>query len=1017
MHEDRKNKKSKVFTYKTIFKFRVGSLARPNKTLTGLVVFVLVFTWLFSGWPQIFNFPPKIEEAQAAWGVPKIGSPVTALSGNVTLTEPSGIAQGDLMIAAIAYRSNAVFTLPLNWTLVATQQSSGDTDATNGIASGLMAYIIRGVSAPSLVFTRTGGDQAIGRIIAYSGVNQSSPYDTGSANTLSSASTTVTTGTITTAEPGELIVAMMSGGDAYTSSAFDAATDPSIASGATDTSTAPTNGTWLERADSSYSGGADGNLAMADAIRETNGATGTMQVTASGSARSVMIAGAFKQAQSFEQSGYRFFENSGTTSVSNVLADANTAATTASVTSQFRLRMLVHVALQLSSSGESLKLQYATKVDSTCADDDASNESWADVTTSSTGIAYNDNGGVLDGDTLTENASDDPTHSGHTKVIQTYEEVNNFTNSVAAIPATQDGLWDFSLKWNSASSNTSYCLKAVKSSDGSALNTYTQYPEISTPADYTLNQLNYRWRNDNGVENGAAQTIYLHPTSQGTDTGLTVTAGCTNDTTEWDCANDQTSNAGTGDPSAGDGNTSYLSAAGALKSSFNLDNDTIPSGSTISQLEIFMRARETTNSGTGPTFREYYILGGSPTACATNHSHEGTTYTLYSCTFSVSMSTTDLNNLQIGAENTVNDFSVTQVYVLVTYTAGTEATWKEDTNTPHANQAKNEKLRLRVLLKNDGPDPTGALNHRLQFAREGSGSCASPEFSYAAVPATTGEVIRATTSYYANQDTSSDVSGAIGNPSGTFVSGKLVEDPDNDALSVDLASGEFTEHEYAIQFTTDATDGATYCFRVVKNNTAFTGTYSYAEITLVGGGGALTVDIVDGSGNSVSSPSVSMGAISLSFIFQTASGTFGVSSQKIRVDNGTGSAQWTLTLAADAGPTAFWDDASADYDFNDPTANAGDGGDSDSLGGQMTVDASVGSISPEAGCNTTGLTLGSSAGFSEGATNSITLLTAGASAGTGCYWDITDVDISQTVPAEQPTGSYSIDMTLTVTAS
>lgn len=230
-----------------------------------------------------------------AWGVPKIGAIVTVTSGDVALTEPAGIAQGDLMIACIAYRSNVAFTLPTGWTLVATQQSSGDIDATNGIASGVMAWIVRGASAPALTFTRTLGDLGHGRIIAYAGGN-ATPGDTGTANTLAVASATATTGTLTTAEANELIVAMVSCGDNLTSSAFDAATDPTTASGATDTTTAPTAGTWIERSDAGTNTGADGALAIADAIRATAGATGQIQATVSVSARHVMIAGAFKMA-------------------------------------------------------------------------------------------------------------------------------------------------------------------------------------------------------------------------------------------------------------------------------------------------------------------------------------------------------------------------------------------------------------------------------------------------------------------------------------------------------------------------------------------------------------------------------------------------------------------------------------------------------------------------------------------------------------------------------------------------
>jgi hypothetical protein len=239
-----------------------------------------------------------------AWGVPKIGTIATVASGNLTLTEPAGIAQGDLMIADIAIRSTVGFA-NADWTLLESQLS-GDTDATNGIASGEMWACRRGASAPSLVFTRTGGDVGHGLIRAYSGAagtTLADCRDVETSNTLGAASATATTGTLTTAEDGELIVVMTAAGDNLSASAFDAATDPATASGATDTTTAPTAGTWIERFDAGTNTGADTGLAIADAIRATAGATGTIQATISASARHVMIAAAFKASAGFTGTG------------------------------------------------------------------------------------------------------------------------------------------------------------------------------------------------------------------------------------------------------------------------------------------------------------------------------------------------------------------------------------------------------------------------------------------------------------------------------------------------------------------------------------------------------------------------------------------------------------------------------------------------------------------------------------------------------------------------------------------
>jgi surface antigen len=230
-----------------------------------------------------------------AWGIPKIGTVAEANGGALTLTEPTGTAQGDLQIACIAIRSTVGFTNS-DWTKIEGQLSGNTVSTGAGIASGEMWYRIRGASAGTLQFSRTGGDVARGCIISYTGGKQDLAAVLGnhSSNTLGSASTTATTGTISTTEADELIVAMVAAGDNYTNTAFDAATDPTTASGATDTTNAPSAGTWRERVDSGTNTGADTGIGIADAMRATAGATGTIQSTVSGSARHVMIAAAFK---------------------------------------------------------------------------------------------------------------------------------------------------------------------------------------------------------------------------------------------------------------------------------------------------------------------------------------------------------------------------------------------------------------------------------------------------------------------------------------------------------------------------------------------------------------------------------------------------------------------------------------------------------------------------------------------------------------------------------------------------
>lgn len=264
------------------------------------------------------------------------------------------------MVACIAMKGNVVVTPPSGWAAAATQQNSGDTDATDGIASAAMFYIVRGASAPDLTCTRTLGDVAYAKVISYSG-GSATPLDTGTSATQGSAGNTPTTGTITTAEDGELIVAFVAYGDQYTVSAFNAATDPTTASGATDTTTAPTNGTWIERFDANTNTGADTGIGIADAVRSSAGSTGTIQATvSSASGRNVMMAAAFKLNHTFSQTSYRFYAD-GTENVSSALQNQDTDHTAdvsgGDVNVGLRIR-LQETAGSVGSATDDYQLQY-----------------------------------------------------------------------------------------------------------------------------------------------------------------------------------------------------------------------------------------------------------------------------------------------------------------------------------------------------------------------------------------------------------------------------------------------------------------------------------------------------------------------------------------------------------------------------------------------------------------------------------------------------------------------------------
>jgi hypothetical protein len=182
----------------------------------------------------------------------------------------------------------------------------------------------------------------------------------------------------------------------------------------------------------------------------------------------------------------------------------------------------------------------------------------------------------------------------------------------------------------------------------------------------------------------------------------------------------------------------------------------------------------------------------------------------------------------------------------------------------------------------------------------------------------------------------------------------------------------------------------------------------------------LSVDIVDAGGSSVASPSIGFNNVETAFTCQTTTGTFGVSNEKIRIYNTTSQPQWSLNVAAVSGSSSTWQSGGNNYDYNDDGGSpqgCGDAGDGDSFAGQMNFDFSSAVITPQSGCSSTGISLGTNAGFDEGSVDNITIAMAGSGADTNCYWDITNIVVTQKIPNSQANGNYSLPMSLSIIAN
>jgi hypothetical protein len=179
--------------------------------------------------------------------------------------------------------------------------------------------------------------------------------------------------------------------------------------------------------------------------------------------------------------------------------------------------------------------------------------------------------------------------------------------------------------------------------------------------------------------------------------------------------------------------------------------------------------------------------------------------------------------------------------------------------------------------------------------------------------------------------------------------------------------------------------------------------------------GTKSVDIVDSSGDPVTSPTVSFGSLSYSFDTQDGSGTLGVTEAKVRAFNPTSAT--TLTVSIGAAGTTVWDSGSNTFDYNDPDGYV-DGDDTpDTVGGEMTIDANAGTLTGVSGCSTSYVSKGASASFNqETSTNSIDLITSTDNAANDfCRWDLIGVDVDQKIPAAQAAGTYTITLSLSIT--
>jgi len=167
------------------------------------------------------------------------------------------------------------------------------------------------------------------------------------------------------------------------------------------------------------------------------------------------------------QMNFRWYQNVNSLTPTTPLAAENAAYVAMAPVGAHRLRMNLEVAgAPLLAGSQTFRLQYAT----------STTGPWSDMGGIGSGAIWRgyNNTTPADGATITA------LRLSNSNVMESYEEENPSVANPNTIFVGQRGEWDWVLQDNGATTSTIYYFRMLKG-DGSLLDSYTRYPQLTTP--------------------------------------------------------------------------------------------------------------------------------------------------------------------------------------------------------------------------------------------------------------------------------------------------------------------------------------------------------------------------------------------------------------------------------------------------------------------------------------------------------------------------------------------------------